>query len=168
MWNHHISTKHSKAELKDFTIIERERATPYTIKQKKHFTFVSKIHQWTETLASKIHHSTETWQSQNSFSIQQTSQTLHTTRTATYVHAPTQEGHLLQLVLQHKRQLTLYTFLISIYNKSVMPMFTSFKLQENWIFRSPPSKCHLLQKYLSFKFSGLLISSSNKAEKGTS
>ena len=40
--NHHISTKHPKAELKDFTIIER--ATPYTVEQKKHFTFVSRIH----------------------------------------------------------------------------------------------------------------------------
>ena len=48
--NHHISTKHPKAELKDFTIIDRERATSYTIK-KKHFTFISKIHHSTETLA---------------------------------------------------------------------------------------------------------------------
>ena len=31
----------------------------------------------------------------------------------------------------HKRQLTLHTFLISIYNRSVIPMFTSFKLQDN-------------------------------------
>ena len=47
--NHHISTKHPKAELKDFTIIDR--ATPYTVEQKKHFTFISKIHHSTETLA---------------------------------------------------------------------------------------------------------------------
>ena len=40
--NHHISTKHPKAELKDFTIIDRESNT-YTIEQKKHYTFVSKI-----------------------------------------------------------------------------------------------------------------------------
>ena len=32
---------------------------------------------------------------------------------------------------QHKRQLTLHTFLISICNRSVIPMFTSFKLQDN-------------------------------------
>ena len=49
--NHHISTKHPKVELKDFTIIDRERAIPYTIEQKKHFTFVTKIHHSTETLA---------------------------------------------------------------------------------------------------------------------
>ena len=62
------------------------------------------------------------------------------------------------LTFQHKRQLTLHTFLISIYNMSVIPMFTPFKHQDNWIFTSPPSKkhlgkqfshttkCHLLQK----------------------
>ena len=46
---HHISTKHPKADLKDFIIIEK--ATPYTNKQKKHFTFVSSIHHSTEILA---------------------------------------------------------------------------------------------------------------------
>ena len=45
----HISTEHTKAELKDFAIIER--ATPYIVEQKKHFTFISKIHHSTETLA---------------------------------------------------------------------------------------------------------------------
>ena len=50
--NHNIATKHPRVELKDFTIIdrERERVIPYTVKQKKHFTFVSKIHHSTETL----------------------------------------------------------------------------------------------------------------------
>ena len=48
--NHHISTKHPKAELKYFTIIDRDSNT-YTIEQKKHFTFVSKFHHSTETLA---------------------------------------------------------------------------------------------------------------------
>ena len=93
---------------------------------------------------------------------------------------PHLRGHLLHFVFQHKRQLTLHTFLISIYNKSVIPMFTPFKFQDNLTFRSPSSRkhtgkefshiknCHLLQKYLSFKFSGLLISSSNKAEEETS
>ena len=38
---------------------------------------------------------------------------------------------LLHLVFQHKRQLKLHTFLISIYNRSVIPMFTRFKLQDN-------------------------------------
>ena len=49
--NHHICTKHPKSELKDFTIIDTERATPYTIKEKKHFTFISRMHHSTETLA---------------------------------------------------------------------------------------------------------------------
>ena len=44
---------------------------------------------------------------------------------------PTQGLHLLYLVFQHKRQLTLHTFLISIYNRSVIPMFNPFKLQDN-------------------------------------
>ena len=44
---------------------------------------------------------------------------------------PHPRGHLLYLVFQHKRQLTLHTFLISIYNRSVIPMFMSFKLQDN-------------------------------------
>ena len=35
------------------------------------------------------------------------------------------------LVFQHKRQLTLHTYLISIYNRSVIPMFIPFKLQDN-------------------------------------
>ena len=35
------------------------------------------------------------------------------------------------LVFQHKRQLTFHTFMISIYNRSVIPMFTPFKLQDN-------------------------------------
>ena len=42
--NHHISTKHPKAELKDFTRIDRESNT-------LHFTFISRIHHSTETLA---------------------------------------------------------------------------------------------------------------------
>ena len=48
--NLHISTKHPKAELKDFTIIDRD-TIPYTIGEKKHFIFVSRIHHSTETLA---------------------------------------------------------------------------------------------------------------------
>ena len=89
---------------------------------------------------------------------------------------PTKEGSFFTWFFQHKRQLMLHTFLISINNRSFIPMFTAFKLQGNWIFRSPPSKknsLHTLQsviiskKYLSFKFFGLLISSSTKAEEGT-
>ena len=71
--NHHISTKHPKAEPKGFTIIEKEGAIPYTIKQRKHFTLVSKIHHSTETLAKSesLQYSTKT------------SQTPQTTRTST-------------------------------------------------------------------------------------
>ena len=89
--NHHISTKHPKAENKNFTIIAKESNT-YTVKQKKHFTFVSRIHYSTETLAKS-----------ESFSIQQTTQTSQTTRTSTIL-SPTQGGQLLYLVFQHKRQ----------------------------------------------------------------
>ena len=44
---------------------------------------------------------------------------------------PHPRGHLLHFVFQHERQLTLHTFLISIYNRSVIPMFTPFKLQDS-------------------------------------
>ena len=47
---------------------------------------------------------------------------------------------ILEVIVQHKRQLTLHTFLISIYNRSVIPMFAPFKLQDNWIFWSSPLK----------------------------
>ena len=39
-------------------------------------------------------------------------------------------------------------FFISIYNRSVIPIFTPFKLQDNWIFRSPPSKKHIEKQFL--------------------
>ena len=70
--NHHISRKHPKAELKDFTIIDRERATPYTTEQR------STSHLYQRSITEQKH-----WHSQNPFSIQQISQTLHTTRTTT-------------------------------------------------------------------------------------
>ena len=44
---------------------------------------------------------------------------------------PHLRGHLLHLVFQHKRQLTLDTFLISIYHRSVIRMFTPFEFQDN-------------------------------------
>ena len=44
---------------------------------------------------------------------------------------PPKGGTLFISVFQHKRQLTLHTFLISIYNRSLIPMFTPFKLQDN-------------------------------------
>ena len=69
--NHHISTKHPKAELKDFTIIDRENNTLHHCKQKKHFTFISRINHSTETLAKS-----ESVQ----YSTFQTSQTTRTSR----------------------------------------------------------------------------------------
>ena len=63
--------------------------------------------------------------------VQQTSQSSQTTRTSTQFYPPTQRRHLLHLVFQHKRHLTLHTFLISIYNRSVILIFTPFKLQDN-------------------------------------
>ena len=48
--NYHISTKHPKAELQDFTITDRESNTLHH-QQKKHFTFFSKINLSKETLA---------------------------------------------------------------------------------------------------------------------
>ena len=116
--NHHIFTKHPKAKLKDFTIIER--ATPYTVKQKKCFTFVSRIHHSTERLAKS-----ESLQYSINFSNLPDNLNFH------IVLSPHPSKHLLHLVFQHKRQLTLHTFLISIYSRSVIPMFTPFKLQDN-------------------------------------
>ena len=67
---------------------------------------------------------------------------------------------LLPLVFQHKIWLTLHKFLISIYNRSVIPMFTPFKFQDNWIFRFPPSKKY--NRKLSCRFLILLIQSWSK------
>ena len=92
--NHHISTKHPKAELKDFTIIDRESNSLH------HWAKRSTSHLYQRPITQQKH-----WQSQNSYNIQQTSQTFQTTRTSTIVLSPTQGGHLLYLVFQYKRQL---------------------------------------------------------------
>ena len=151
--NHNISTKHQKAELKDFTIIDRDINTPH--------------HQTKEALHICI----------KDPSLNRNIGKVRIPSVFNKVLSPTQGRHL-HLVFQRKRQLTLHTFLISIYNRSVIPMFTPFKLQDNWTCRSPPSgkhigkqclyitKGHLLQKYLGFTFSSLLISSTNKSEEG--
>ena len=47
--NHHISTKHPKAEFKKF--YNRQRQQHPTLSSKEHFTFLSKIHHSTETLS---------------------------------------------------------------------------------------------------------------------
>ena len=100
--NHHISTKHPKAELKDFTIIDRDSNTLlYQAKQALHIHIkdpslnrnISKVR--IPSVFNKL---------------------LKPPRQPELPHSsiPTQGGHLLHLVFQHKRQLTLYTFLISI------------------------------------------------------
>ena len=70
--NHHISTKYPKAELKDFTIIDRRQQHP-TLSSKR-----STSHSYQRSITQQKH-----WQSQNPFSIQQTSQSSQTTRTST-------------------------------------------------------------------------------------
>ena len=104
-----ISTKHLKAELKDSAIIERQQCPSPWSK-------ASTSHLYQRSITQQKH-----WQSQNPFSIQQTSQTSHTTRTTN-----SSSLHLLYLLFQHKRQLTFHTFLF--YNRSVIFMFTPFKL----------------------------------------
>ena len=70
--NHHISTKHPKAELKDFTVIDREREHPTSLSK------WSTSHSYQRSITQQTH-----YQSQNPFSFQQTSQTFQTTRTST-------------------------------------------------------------------------------------
>ena len=70
--NCHISTKHPKAELKDFTVIDRDSNTL------QHQSKRSTSHSYQGSITQQKH-----WQSQNPFSIQQTSQSCQTTRTPT-------------------------------------------------------------------------------------
>ena len=117
--NHHICTKHPKAELKDFTIIDRESNTlHHQAKEALH------IHIKDPSLNRNIG-KVRIPSVFNNF--------LKPSRQLDLPHSlsPHPRGHLLHLVFQHKRQLTLHTFLISIYNRSVIPMFTPFKLQDN-------------------------------------
>ena len=127
--NCYISTKHPKAELKDFTIIDRESYTLHNqAKEALH------IHIKDPSLNRNI----------GKVRIPSVfNKLLKAPRQLELSHCSFHHpmGHLLYFVFQHKRQLTLHTFLISICNRSVIPMFTPFKL---------------------------LISSSNKAEEGTS
>ena len=118
--NHHISTKHPKVELEDFTITDRDSIYPTPSSKSTSSTFISKIHHSTETLAKS-----ESLQYSTNFSNLPDNWNFH------IVLSPSQGGHLLHLAFQHKRQLTLHTFLISIYNRSVIPMFTPFRLQNN-------------------------------------
>ena len=79
MRNHHISTKHPKVELKDFTIIDRESNTP-------HHQVKEALHICIKDPSTQQKH----WKIHNPFSIQQTSQTSQTTRTSTKFYPPPQ------------------------------------------------------------------------------
>ena len=151
-WETTTTTKQPKAKLKDLTKIERDSNTLCHWAKEALHIFIKD-----PSLNRNI----------GNFRISSVFNKLlklHTQLELPHSSIPHPRGHLLHMVSQHNRQLTLHTFLISIYNRSVIPMFTTFKLQENWIFRSPPSKntwensFHMSQgvifsrKYLSFKF----------------
>ena len=139
--NHHISTKHPKAELNDFMIKDRHSNTLHCQAKK----------------ALHIHIKNPSL-NRNIGKVRIPSAFNKLLKPSRQKELPHPGGTLLYLVFQYKRQLTLHTFLISIYNRNVIPMFTPFKLQDNWNLRSPPSKkhigkqfthitkCHLLQK----------------------
>ena len=122
--NHHISTKHPKAELKDFTIIERDRDRESNTvhHQAKEVLY---IHIKDPSLNRNIGKVRIPSVFNKLFKPSRQLECLHISI------PPTQGGHLLYFIFQHKRQLTLCTFLISIYNRSVIPMFTPFRLQDN-------------------------------------
>ena len=135
--NHYISTKHPKAELKDFTIIDRDSNTLHCqAKEAFHICIkdpllnrnIGKVR--IPSVFNKLLKPPRQLKLPHKF------------------YPPTQGGHLLYLVFQHKRQLKLLTFLISIYSRSVIPMFTPFKLRDNWTIRSPPSKKHIGKQFL--------------------
>ena len=117
--NYHISTKHPKAELKDFTIIDRDSNTLH--------------HQAKEALHIHIKDPSH---NRNIGKVRIPSVSNKYLKPPTQLEIPHssiphQGGYLLYLVFQNKRQLTLHTFLISFYNRSVIHMYTSFILQDN-------------------------------------
>ena len=117
--NHPIYTKHPKAELKDFTIIDRESNTlHHSAKEALHICIKD----------PSLNRNFDKVRIPSIFN-----KLLKPSRQPELPHSsiPPQGGHLLYLVFQHKRQLTCHTFLIPIYNRSVIPMFTPFKLQDN-------------------------------------
>ena len=79
--NHHISTKHPKAELKRF-YNNRQREQHPTPSSKR-----STSHSYQGSITQQKH-----WQSQNPFSIQQTSQTSQTIRTSIEFYPPPKGG----------------------------------------------------------------------------
>ena len=117
--NHHISTKHPKAEHKDFTIIDRDSNT---------------LHHWAKEALHNCIKDPSLNRNIGKVRIPSVfNKLLKPSRQLELPHSsiPHPRGHHLHLIFQHKRQLTLHTFLISIYIRSVIPMFTPFKLQDN-------------------------------------
>ena len=88
--NHHISTKHEKQNVRIHNNKHRQQHPILSSNR-------STSHSYQRSITQQKH-----WQSQNTFSIQQTSQTSHTTRT-TIVLSPKPRGHLFCLVFQHKQ-----------------------------------------------------------------
>ena len=116
--NHQISTKHPNAELKDFTIIDKESNT---------------LHHWAKEALHICIKDPSLNRNIGKVGIPSVfNKLLKPSRQLELPHSYILPGgHLLYLVFQYKRQLTLHTFLISIYNRSVIPMFTPVKLQDN-------------------------------------
>ena len=113
--NHHISTKHQKTELKDFTIIDRHSNTlHHQAKEVLHICIkdpplnrnIGKVR--IPSIFNKLLKPLRQVKPPHSS-----------------IHHP--RGHLLHLVFQHKRQLTLHTFLISIYMSSLCSHLSNFK-----------------------------------------
>ena len=156
-----------KAELKDFTIIDRGRDT---------------LHNWAKE-ALYIHIKDPSL-NRNTGKVRIPSVFNKLLKPPTQLElphnlSPDPRGAPSLLGLSTQKTIIIHALLISIYNRSVIPMFTPFKLQDNWDFRSPPSKkhiwkqilhirkCYNLQKVFKLQLSGLLISSLNKVEEGT-
>ena len=117
--NHYISTKHPKSELKDFTMIDRDSNTlHHQAKEALHICFkdpslnrnIGKVR--IPSVFNKL---------------------LKPPRQLELPHSsiPPPQGAPSSLGLLTQKQLTLHTILISIYNRSVIPMFIPFKPQDN-------------------------------------
>ena len=114
--NNHIPTKQPKGEFKDFKIIDRDsNVLPHWAKEAPHIYFkdpslnrnIGKLRiplVFNNLLRSHTHN-------QNSC----------------IALSPHPRENLLYLDFQHKRQLTLQTFLISIYNRRIIPMIKTFQ-----------------------------------------
>ena len=116
--NHHISTKHPKAELKDLTIIDRESNTLHC-RAKEAFHIRAKDPSLNRNIGKVRIPSVFN-------KLPKAPQQLELPHSS----IPHLRGTNSSLGLLTQKT-TLHTFLISIYNRSVIPMFTPFKLQDN-------------------------------------